>query len=95
LGEGLEVERVAFKDEGAKSVARSLLDVRSLVVDGEVFDTQFWGSLERVQMGLFTRLVGGGKLPTFVVFGVIRGCLFLKMRVNMLDNEVGASLLHS
>ena len=95
LGEGLEVERVAFEDEGAEGMARPLLDVRSLVIYGEPFNTQHWGGLEGVYVGFFTRLVVDGKLPTFVEFVVIKGCLFLKVRVDMLDSEVGASLLHS
>jgi hypothetical protein len=95
LREGLEVERVAFEDERAEGMAWPLLDVRSLVIYGEPFNTQRWGGLEGVYVGLFTRLVVGGKLPTFVEFGVIQGCLFLKVRVDMLDSEVVATLLHS
>jgi hypothetical protein len=81
LGEGLEVECVAFEDEGAEGLARPLLDISSLVVYGEPFNTQRRGGLEGVFVGLFTCLVCGGKLPSFVEFGVIQGCRFLKVRV--------------
>jgi hypothetical protein len=80
---------VAFEDEGAEGLARPLLDIRSLVVDGEPFNTQHRGGLEGVCVGLFTRLVCGGKLPSFIEFGVIQGCRFLKVRVDMLDGEMG------
>ena len=81
--------------EGAEGLARPLLDVSALVVYGEPFNTQRRGGLEGVFVGLFTRLVCGGKLPSFVEFGVIQGCRFLKVRVDMLNGEVGASFLHS
>ena len=86
---------MALEDVGAEGMARRLLDVRSLVVDREPFNTQRWGGLEGLYVGLFTRLVGGGKLPTFVEFGVIQGCLFLQVGVDMLNSDVGASLFHS
>ena len=95
LGEGLEVEFVALKNERAEGLARPLLDISSLVVYRELFGAQRRGGLEGVCVGLFTRLVFGGKLPSFVEFGVIQGCRFLKVRVDMLNGEVGASFLHS
>jgi hypothetical protein len=95
LKEGLEVECVTFEDEGAEGLTRHLLDISSLVVYGEPFNTQRRGGLEGVFVGLFARLVCGGELPTFVEIGVILGCRFLKVRVDMLNGEVGASFLHS
>ena len=86
---------MAFEDEGAEGLARPLLDISSLVVYRELFDAQSRGGLEGVLVGLFARLVCGGKLPTFVEFGVILRCRFLKVRVDMLNGEVGASFLHS
>ena len=38
LGEGLEVECVAFEDVGAEGLTRPLLDISSLVVYWELFD---------------------------------------------------------
>ena len=76
LGEGLEVEFVALKNERAEGLARPLLNISSLVVYGELFDAQRRGGLEGVLVGLFARLVCGGKLPSFVEFGVIQGCRF-------------------